>query len=291
MTGKIIKGIAGFYYVHANGTIYECKAKGAFRNRKVKPLVGDNVEIAILDEEKLLGNIEDILPRRNELLRPQVSNVDQAVLIFALRDPEPNMGLLHRFLLRMQWEDVPAILAFNKQDLACDADITHMEEVFGNSGCKILFISAERGEGLEELKSLMEGKTTVLAGPSGVGKSTTLNFLMGEERMATGEISEKIGRGKHTTRHSELFSLGGDTYVMDTPGFTSLNVDEVDVERLHYYFEEFSPYEGKCHFDSCVHVNEPKCAVKEALEAGRINRERYEGYKEIYEELKNLKKY
>lgn len=291
MTGKIIKGIAGFYYVDTKDGVYECKAKGVFRNKKIKPLVGDNVELEILDKDKLLGSIVSVLPRTNYLLRPEVSNVDQAIIIFAVKDPEPNLSLLTRFLIRMQKENVKTIICFNKEELSSDDHKEELLNIYKNSGCKIIFTSTYENTGLNELDDILKGKTSVLAGPSGVGKSSIINYINPEARMQTGDISDKIKRGKHTTRHSELFSLGDDTYIMDTPGFTSLYLEEFEADELRFYFEEFDEYEGQCRFSGCVHVNEPDCAVKDAVSKGIIHKKRYENYLEVYNERKNVRRY
>lgn len=292
MTGKIVKGIAGFYYVHCEGKgLFECKAKGIFRNKKIKPLVGDNVELDILDEHKFLGSIAKILPRNNCLLRPEVANVDQAVIIFAVREPEPNLNLLARFLIRMEKEGVDAVICFNKEELADESRCAELLEIFGGCGCRVLFTSTYEKTGMDELLDIIEGKTTVFAGPSGVGKSSIINYVYPDAVMETGVISDKIKRGRHTTRHSELFHVHGDTYIMDTPGFTSLYLDEFDKDEIRFYFHEFEQYEGKCRFHGCVHVNEPDCAVKQAVKEGKINRIRYENYVEIYNERRNVRRY
>lgn len=291
MQGKIIKGIAGFYYVHVEARgVYECKAKGIFRNRKIKPLVGDNVDIEIIDQDKMIGNIVDVMQRKNELIRPAAANIDQALIIFAMTNPEPNYNLLDRFLVMMDYQDVPTIICFNKSDLAEQEDISQIRNMYEQCGCKVLFTSIRKGQGVEQLKEIMEGKTTILAGPSGVGKSTLTNLLMPEASMETGDIS-RIGRGKHTTRHSEIFNLYGDTYICDTPGFTSLMLPQMEKESLRFYFPEFSQYEGKCKFNGCVHINEPACAVKDSVEKELISSKRYKSYTELFEELKTQKKY
>lgn len=292
MQGKIIRGIGGFYYVHIpEAGVYECKAKGIFRNRNVKPLVGDNVVCEVLDEEKKLGNITDILPRKSELLRPAVANVDQAVVIFAVTKPKPNFNLLDRFLIRMLCEDIDTIICFNKSDLASDTEIARLEEVYGEAGYPVLSISARLEDGLEPLYELLKGRTTVLAGPSGVGKSSLTNRLQPKAQMETGEISRKLERGKHTTRHSELFYVSEDTYVMDTPGFSFVHLPQMEHENLKSYFPEFSEYENGCRFLGCMHASEPDCEVKEALLQGKISRIRYDNYILLLEELKNSKKY
>lgn len=292
MQGKIIRGIAGFYYVHIHGKgIIECKAKGVFRNKKVKPLVGDNVELEILDEDNKTGNITEILPRKNSLIRPAVANVDQAVVIFAASFPKPNLNLLDRFLLMMQMQDVPTVICINKIDDTDNSETDRIVDNYKNSGCNVYRTSTVTGEGIEEFGKCLKGKTSVLAGPSGVGKSSVMNCLFPEADMATGEISEKIKRGKHTTRHSELFCLADDVYVMDTPGFTSLSLPDVEKEDLKEFYPEFDEYRDKCRFLGCVHINEPDCAVKNAVEEDRISSGRYENYKQFYEEISNRKKY
>lgn len=291
MRGKIIKGIAGFYYVHVEACgIYECKAKGIFRNRKIKPLVGDNVEIEILDQDKFLGNIENILPRKNELIRPASANIDQAMVIFAITNPEPNYNLLDRFLVMMDYQDVPTVICFNKIDLSTQSQMDHLRKVYRDCGSELLFISTYDQTGIEEVRNIMAHKTTVLAGPSGVGKSSLTNLILPDAAMETGGVS-RIGRGRHTTRHSEIFHIADDSYLMDTPGFTSMNLPEIEKEQLRFYFPEFTKYEGECRFNGCVHVNEPDCTVKQAVEEERIDKQRYDSYVQIYEELKSQKKY
>jgi len=292
MQGKIIKGIAGFYYVHVVGMgVVECKAKGIFRNRNIKPLVGDNVEIDLLDSKNFLGNIIDILPRKNELIRPAVANIDQALVIFAVTRPDPNFSLLSRFILMMNTQRVKTIICFNKQELVNDEKIAELREIFVNSGCVVVFASAYENEGIDEIRALLEDKTTVFAGPSGVGKSSITNLILPKANMEIGGLSEKIGRGKHTTRHTEIFNISGNTYILDTPGFSSLNLPDIEKEDIRYYFDEFTEFQGKCRFNGCVHVNEPDCAVKVAVADGRINNLRYHNYLEIYNELNEQKKY
>ena len=292
MTGKIIKGIGGFYYVVCeNGITYECKAKGVFRNRKIKPLVGDNVEIEILDEEKNLGNIEDILPRFNWLNRPAVANVDQTVIIFAVSAPAPNFNLLDRFLINMEQHEVPTVICFNKVDLEGFRQSEDICRSYTKSGYEVLFISAESGYGIDVLEAVIKGKTTVFAGPSGVGKSSTLNSLFPDANVQTGGLSEKIQRGKHTTRHSELMFVDDDTYIMDTPGFSSLYTEDIEAEDLKLYFPEIAAYTGTCKFNMCNHISEPGCLVKKAVSDGRISKMRYDDYVMIYNELKEKRKW
>lgn len=292
MRGKIVKGIAGFYYVHVEALgVYECKAKGIFRNQNKKPLVGDNVEIVILDEGEKLGNITGLLPRHNELIRPAVANIDQALIIFAVTEPDPNFNLLDRFLVTMEKQGVDTVICFNKKDLAQESELELLKEAYTICGYPLIFASSQTGEGLVHIREQILGKTTVLAGPSGVGKSSMLNVLYPKANMETGSISEKIKRGRHTTRHSELFHLEGSTYIMDTPGFTSLFIDHFDKEELKDYFIEFRAYEEFCRFKGCAHIGEPDCGVKKALEAGKISKTRYDNYVNFYQELKQVKKY
>ena len=292
MQGKIVKGISGFYYVHvAESGIYECKAKGVFRNQKIKPLVGDNVEIAVIDEENKKGNVEAILPRKNELIRPAVSNIDMALVIFAVAKPDPNFNLLDRFLCMMEYQKVPVTICFNKCDLVTDEQKQELEAIYKPAGYDVIFTSAKAGIHLDDLKERLKGKTTTVAGPSGVGKSSLINQIQDEIYMETGSISEKIERGKHTTRHSEIIPLGEDAYIMDTPGFSSMDVPGFEKEDLWTCYPEFLAYEPYCKFQGCSHINEPNCGVKDALAEGKISPVRYENYVLLYNELKQIKKY
>ena len=272
---------------NGKGQVYQCKAKGVFRNRGVKPLVGDDVEFSILDEKDQEGNIDAILPRKNELIRPAAANVDQAMVVFALSHPAPNFNLLDRFLVMMERQNMPVILCFNKADQEQGQDGWDFMGSYRKAGYQVLSISALEKDGVEEVRRLLAGKTTVLAGPSGVGKSTLTNALYPQAEMETGEISKKIQRGRHTTRHSELFWIGEDTYMMDTPGFSSLYVEDLEPEELKNYFPEFAPFEDQCRFLGCVHVGERECGVKEAVEAGKIAGSRYDNYLLMDQELKN----
>lgn len=292
MHGKIIKGIAGFYYVHtAESGTYECKAKGIFRKDKIKPLVGDNVIIDVINEEEKTGNLVEILPRKNVLVRPAVANVDQALVIFAISRPKPNFNLLDRFLIMMERQNVPSVICFNKMDIASEEEEQKLRTIYENCGCQVLFTSAAQEEGMENVRSRLRGKTTTVAGPSGVGKSSIINLLAPDVGMETGEISQKIDRGKHTTRHSQLIMLEEGTYIMDTPGFSSLYLQDLEKEELKDFFAEFKEYEPYCRFQGCAHINEPGCGVKAALEEGKISLSRYENYVELYNELKDKRRY
>ena len=299
MRGKIVKGIAGFYYVHVEGGdaegagsgVYECKAKGSFRRDHRKPLVGDDVEMEVLDGEKLLGSIVELLPRHRELIRPAVANVSQALVIFSIVKPSPNFNLLDRFLIMMEQQDIPCVICFNKMDIDEKNAGEDYRQIYENCGYRVINVSAAKGEGIDSLKEALAGKTTAVAGPSGVGKSSLVNCLQSEVIMETGQISAKIERGKHTTRHSELIAMGKGTYILDTPGFSSLGLFDLEKEELARYYPEFAAYEKYCRFGGCAHVSEPGCGVKDAVAEGEISRMRYENYCLLYQELKDRRRY
>ena len=292
MQGKILKGIAGFYYVYVSGKgVLECKAKGIFRKNNLKPLVGDRVLVTLLPGEEDKGNIDKILERKNELVRPAVANIDQALIIFAMQSPKPNFNLLDRFLVTMEQKGLSSILVFNKADLTDDEQQRKIRSIYAASGYEILFVSAKNHIGLEQLAGKLSSKTTTVAGPSGVGKSSLVNLLQSKTSMETGEISEKIQRGKHTTRHSQLIVMDENSFILDTPGFSSLTVFDLNKEELEGYYPEYEPYREACRFLPCSHIHEPGCAVKAALQEGRISRVRYENYIQIYRELEQKRKY
>ena len=291
MQGKIIRGIGGFYYINAGNSIYECKAKGSFRKDGIRPLVGDDCIIDILDEKNRLANITSILPRHSEIIRPAVANVDQAMIIFAISRPEPNFNLLDRFIIQISQKDLPCIIVINKMDLADDDQRREIEEAYVACGCRVVFTSVSNREGVEEIRKLIKGKTTTVAGPSGVGKSSMINLLQSAVKMQTGVLSDKIDRGKHTTRHSELIPIDEDTYILDTPGFSSLNLFDVSTDTLKDYYYEFEDYAAECRFLDCKHISEPDCRVKKAVESGEVSRLRYENYLTLYRECKEKRKY
>ena len=245
----------------------------------------------MIDEEHKIGNIQKILPRKSKLIRPAVANIDQALIIFAIVKPNPNFNLLDRFLIQMTKQGLPCIICFNKSDIATRQEQESLRKAYETCGFQVLFISVAKQEGIDQVERLLKGKTTTVAGPSGVGKSSLINCLYPDAEMETGQISEKIDRGKHTTRHSELFALGEDTFILDTPGFSSLDLFDVEKEQLKDYYPEFAAYEEQCRFRGCVHVSEPDCGVKKALAEGKISQVRYENYTLLYEELKAKKKY
>lgn len=291
MQGKILKGISGFYYVHVVGSgIYECKAKGIFRQQGVKPLVGDLVELDIIDDAEKKGNITGILPRSNALIRPAVANVDMALIVFAAATPDPNFNLLDRFLVLMAQQQVPVCICFNKSDLVSEEVRRDYALAYESCGYPVRFISVKKDTGIDGLMELLRGKTTTIAGPSGVGKSSLINRLQPHTQMETGEVSRKIGRGKQTTRHTQLIHIEGSSYIMDTPGFSSLYLPDMKKEELQQYYTEFAAFEPYCRFQGCSHISEPDCGVKQALADGRISALRYENYVQLYGELREQEK-
>lgn len=284
--GKIIKGIAGVYSVNTeNNKVYSCKAKGIFRKEGIKPVIGDNVVIDIISEDDLEGNITDILERKNQLIRPAVANIDQALIVAALKNPDPNFLMLDKLILHFKQQNIPIILCFNKEDVTGRDFANEYVKVYENSGVQTVVTSVLANQGIDELKDLLYNKTTCIAGPSGVGKSTIINALQDNVFMETGDISNKLRRGKHTTRHSEIIPVSQDTYIIDTPGFTSIDVFNISYDELAEYYEEFRQFED-CYFTPCSHIHEPKCGVRAALSEGKISSERYDNYCHIYEELK-----
>lgn len=283
MEGIIIKGIGGFYYIKTDEGIIECKARGKFRYNSLKPMVGDRVTIKV---ENGKGVIEDIHERSSELIRPTVANVTQAFVVFAIKNPDINLDLLNRFLTLCEYNDIHAVVCLNKEDLCTEEEKENLKELINDIGYEVLFINAKEGKGFDALKERLEHNITVLCGPSGAGKSTLLNSFIDREHMETGSVSEKIGRGKHTTRHSELIDVENG-YLVDTPGFTTLDVTFIDRDSLKYCFPEFNDYNNLCKFNGCNHYKEPKCAVKEAVEEGKINKLRYDFYIKTLEEIIN----
>lgn len=283
MEGIIIKGIGGFYYIKTDEGIIECKARGKFRYNSLKPMVGDRVTIKV---ENGKGVIEDIHERSSELIRPTVANVTQAFVVFAIKNPDINLDLLNRFLTLCEYNDIHAVVCLNKEDLCTEEEKENLKELINDIGYEVLFINAKEGKGFDALKERLEHNITVLCGPSGAGKSTLLNSFIDREHMETGSVSEKIGRGKHTTRHSELIDVDNG-YLVDTPGFTTLDVTFIDRDSLKYCFPEFNDYNNLCKFNGCNHYKEPKCAVKEAVEEGKINKLRYDFYIKTLKEIIN----
>jgi ribosome biogenesis GTPase len=286
MQGTIIKGIAGFYYVKtADGRLIECKARGKFRFDELTPMVGDLVEISVAEGK---GVIDTVLPRKSQLARPAVANITQAIIVFAYKDPDINLELLNRFLVLCEYNELKVTVCLNKSDLDKGQNDSIIEMV-KSAGYDLISLNADKGAGIELVKEKLKDNITVLCGPSGVGKSTILNAIAGRNLMETGDISQKLGRGKHTTRHSELIEVS-EGFVVDTPGFSSLDIDFIKREDLQYSFPEFGDFIGSCRFKGCMHHKEPDCAVKEAVEQGRINHFRYEFYIKMLEEISNSRR-
>ena len=283
MTGIIVKGIGGFYYVKtADGTLYETKARGIFRKDGIKPTVGDNVEFEN-------GSIIKIHDRKSYLIRPSVANIDNLIIVIAAKDPEPDLFLVDKLSVACLYSGIKPIICINKTDILKPEDIYKM---YKDIGFDVFMVSAEKNIGCDELINLIIGKVSAFAGLSGVGKTTLINLVTGEEG-ETGEVS-KINRGRHTTRHVELFSVDKDTYILDTPGFSSLmlsDICEVKKDELAEYFPELFKFNGDCRFKGCSHINEPDCAVKNALADGKISESRYQNYKELYTELEKIKEW
>ena len=284
-TGRILRSLSGFYDVQTGNTLVTCRARGILRKEGNSPLTGDMVEITI---ERGKGMVERILPRKNSFIRPAVANVDALVVFAANVNPVTEPFLIDRVAAIAGDQEVPVYLCVNKCDLDPADDLVRIYE---KAGFPVICTSAETGEGVEQLRSLLAGKLTAFTGNSGVGKSSILNCLCPELALPTGEVSEKLGRGRHTTRHVELYRLGEETYVADTPGFSSFDTDQMDVilkENLQYAFPDFGPFIGKCRFDDCSHRKEPDCAVRAALEEGQIGKTRYDSYLKLYEKASQI---
>lgn len=283
--GTIVKGIGGFYYVKVQDEIYECKAKGQFRKSKIKPMVGDNVLIKLGENgaENVIREIE--LPRINEFVRPPVANIELSIIVAAAAEPDPVFTFIDKLIVMSEKKETEVIIVFNKCDLISEERKEEIREIYKNTGYPVCFASTMTGEGVEEIKNLIKNRKSMLSGASGVGKSSLANCLGGFE-METGGLSKKTRRGKHTTRHVELLTGDDGVMIFDTPGFTSFEVLEMQPEELRLYYPEFEDYEDECRFTSCMHISEPDCGVKAALERGEISEGRYSSYIKIYNELK-----
>ncbi len=291
LDGRILKGVGGFYYVYTEDGVYQCRARGLFRKQSIKPLAGDRCRIELTHTDDVEGNVTEILPRRNALTRPPVANIDQAMVIFAMHSPEPVWGLLDRFLVMMESAGIPSVICINKDDLAEGCEAEDIQRIYGPSGYRLIFASAKEYTGLDELKDVLTDKVTSVAGPSGTGKSSIINALTGSELMETGDISRKLKRGKQTTRHTELVHLWGDTFIFDSPGFSAMELPDMDGAKLPDCFPEMRPFNGQCYYADCTHIHGPDCSVREALGRGVITKERYESYVDIYRELQARRKY
>lgn len=282
--GVIVKGISGFYYVEDyNGNIFECKARGKFKKDKLSPIVGDKVYIELLDDGH--GVINEIKPRKNQLIRPLVANIDQAILVFAIRKPDISYALLDKLLIFIENHGIDALICINKCDLDNENDIKKIKDMYGKIGYQVIKTNGKTGEGIEELREKVRNKISVFAGPSGVGKSTIFNRLQSKVVMETGDISKKIERGRHTTRHAELIEIVKGSFIVDTPGFSSLDLSFIEIQELQYSFREFAEYLGECKYSTCLHWKENDCMIKEMVDEGKISKERYNAYTEILQEL------
>lgn len=284
MTGRIIRGVGGLYYVAAGNSVYECSARGKFRKAKIIPTVGDFVKFTVLDEENKKGALDKIEERKNYLIRPRAANIDTAVITFAAASPDINMDLLDRFLLMAEIQRIPNIvICINKSELTGKKEKQEFDRIYGTL-YPVVYISAKEKTGIETLKEHIKG-VAVFAGPSGVGKSSIINELIPESNRKTGEISRKIERGKHTTRQVELLHMEDETYIVDSPGFTSLSLDFLKADDIQHYFREFDKYLGECRFIDCAHIAEPDCAIKQHI-GEDISQERYDRFVYLYNELK-----
>lgn len=289
LEGIITKGIGGFYYVRVGDTTYECRARGLFRKQNIKPQVGDRVMIRV--QQDSLGYVEEVLERTTELIRPPVSNVNQAIIVFAIRKPDPNMWLLDRFLLLASSQNLDVVICINKVDMATEDEVDEMKDMYKNTGYKVITTSTVDETGIDELRDILKDKITVFAGPSGVGKSTLLNMIQPNLKLETGVLSVKTSRGKHTTRHTELIELESGGFVLDTPGFSSLDLDFLSEETLEEHFPEIHEKGSECRFNGCKHLKEPGCAVKDSVESGEISQSRYDNYVMFLKEIIDNRRY
>lgn len=290
INGKIIKGIGGFYYVDTELGIYECRARGIFRKDKITPLVGDRVKISIVDEESKKGVVEEIDKRYTELVRPPIANVDKALIVFAITNPKPNVSLLDRFIVLAEKENLEIVIVLTKADLDEDRMLDELKCIYELSGYKVIPVSNKTKLNIDKIKEELKNNVVVFAGPSGVGKSSLLNEIDKNFKLQIGEVSDKIKRGKHTTRHAELLKLECGGMVADTPGFSSLTLDGIEDVELKSYFIEFDEFDD-CRFGSrCVHENEPSCSVKKAVEEGKISKKRYDSYIQLLNEIRQGKR-
>ena len=288
--GRIIKGIGGFYYIETEKGLYECRARGIFRKNKITPLVGDFVKISVVDEDNKKGVVEEIQERKTELVRPPIANVNKALIVFAVKNPTPHLYLLDRFIVLAERENLEIVIILTKIDLDDDNTFEKIKNIYEPCGYKVIGVSNLENKNIDKVKEELKDNTVVFAGPSGVGKSSLLNQIDSNFQLKTGDVSDKIKRGKHTTRHAELFELKFGGMVADTPGFSSLTLDDIEDIDLKDYFIEFEDYDD-CKFGSrCIHQNEPNCAVKEAVENGEIPKERYESYIQLLNEIRQGKR-
>ncbi|MEA4972574.1 MAG: ribosome small subunit-dependent GTPase A [Candidatus Metalachnospira sp.] len=286
LRGTIIKGIGGFYYIATENGVYECRARGKFRREGINPTVGDIVNIGVLDEKNKKGSLDEIEPRKNCLIRPRVANIDQAVIVFASVSPDFNPDIMDRFIVLAEQQNLEIIICINKIDIDTSEKYKEIYDLYKSAGFDIFAVSAEENIGSDELFARLRGKVSVLAGPSGVGKSSIINMIDPKIAAKVGEISKKIERGKHTTRQSELLELEKGTFLVDSPGFTSLDMSGIEPDQLQYYFREFNKYLPDCRFTGCMHINEDEkyCGIKSQV-GKNISESRYHRYIDIYNEI------
>lgn len=286
--GTIVKGIGGFYYVETAKGLYQCRARGIFRKEGMTPYVGDRVEIEPQDDKEAV--ITRIFPRRNQFIRPPVANVDCLIITAALKKPEINLYIIDKFLVMAEYQHTDIGICLNKIDLAEPDEINAFRKIYEDI-YPVICVSGKTGEGLDELQKFLNGRKCAFAGPSGVGKSTLLNHLQATVMVETGEISEKSQRGKHTTRHVELFQLADGSMIFDTPGFTSFEVLEAEEQELAFLYPEMAPFIGQCKYHNCRHISEPDCEVRSAVIRGTIHMSRYDSYCKQIKEIQEMRKY
>ena len=289
MQGKIVGNVSNIYQIKTENNIYKSYARGKLKQEEIIPMVGDIVEIEIIDEEKQEAIIEKIKTRKNEIKRPKISNIDQIIFIISIKNPKPDLLMLDKQLVYVENLNIEPIIVINKIDLS-DKYKT-IEELYCKIGYKVIPISNKEKIGIEKLKEELKGKTSVFAGNSGVGKSSTINALFEENKTLEGEISKKNKKGKNTTTETKLYELEQNTYIADTPGFSNFEITEIESKELDMKFREFKDNIPKCEFVGCTHIKEKNCEIKKAIESGEISKERYERYCKIYEELKEKEKY
>ncbi len=289
--GIIMRGVGGNYYVDTGNDLVECRARGLFRLKNIKPLVGDKVLIRLTDEDEHAGYIEEIMERTNEMLRPPVANAEQLLIFFAVKNPEPSFLLLDKLLIAAETNNLKPVICFNKCDLADDEQKKQIKSIFINTDYRVIFTSIHDERSVSELKEILKDKLSVFSGPSGVGKSSVMNAVQPDFCLKTGEISDKLKRGRHTTRHAEIYKLSFGGYVVDTPGFSSFELEGIGEAELKEYYPEIRKFQSGCRFADCLHYKEPGCVVKEAVNDGLISRTRYDNYVRLLEEIRKIKIY
>jgi ribosome biogenesis GTPase / thiamine phosphate phosphatase len=288
--GIIIRGVGGNYYVDIGNEVIECRARGLFRLKNIKPLVGDKVLIRLTTENEKSGYIEEIGERINEIKRPSVANVEQLLIFFAVSNPEPSFLLLDKLLIAAEINNLKPIICFNKSDLCSEEKKRKLVDMYVNTGYRVIFTSIKDIESIENLKDVLKNKLSVFSGPSGVGKSSMMNAVQPNFELKTGDISEKLKRGKHTTRHAEIYKLNFGGFVVDTPGFSSFELGSIDEFELSDYYPEIKKFSVGCRFDDCLHYKEPDCVIKDAVANGLISEIRYNNYTKLLEDIKNSDK-